>query len=132
MDMGTIETTYDLSKDLTTVKATGKMAENDFREWRMSYYSGDPTKLILWDISETDLSGIPSESVATHARLIKENLSDGRRKGGKTAVVAGDNVLAMGMSKMREVYGELEDTPIPIKTFSRMKEALAWLGIEDL
>ena len=87
--MGTIETTYDLSKDLTTVKATGKMTENDFREWRMSYYSGDPTKLILWDISETDLSGIPSESVATHARLIKAapraSTPGGRRSSAATA-----------------------------------------------
>ncbi len=81
--MGTIETTYDLTKDLTVVKATGKMAEDDFREWRTSYYAGEPTKLILWDISETDLSEIPSKSVATHASLIKKTFLTDDEKAAK-------------------------------------------------
>ena len=43
--MGTIETTYDLTKDLTIVKAAGKMKAGDFQDWRANYYKGTVTKI---------------------------------------------------------------------------------------
>ena len=51
------------------------------------------------------------------------------RKGGKTAIVVGENLLALGLSRMRETYGEMENSPIEIRIFSNVDEAMEWLGV---
>jgi hypothetical protein len=50
--MGTIETKYDLSRDLTLVKATGTMTADDHRA-RIKKFNDDTTvtSLILWDVT---------------------------------------------------------------------------------
>ena len=128
--MGTIETKLDQSQDLTIAKARGKMTADDFRKWRLSYYSGTVTRDILWDLIEADFSGIASNDIQEHAKRIKENVSD-VREGGKTAIYVDENYLALGLCRMREIYGEMEDTPIEIRTFTDMDEAMEWLGIKD-
>ena len=127
--MGTIETTIDQSGDLTVVKATGKMTAQEFDEWRLNYYSGKVTMNTLWDIIDADLSDIKPEDIATHAQRI--SISSVVRKGGRTAVVVGENPLAFGLSRMREIYGEIEDSPITVQIFTSMDEAMEWLGATD-
>ena len=128
--MGTIETKIDQSRDLTTVKATGKMVRDDFRKWRMGYYSGKTTLKMIWDVSDADLSEIESEDVLLHVRRINADAAD-VRKGGKTAVLVGGNTLALGLGRMREIYGEMENSPMAINIFTNADEAMEWLGIKD-
>jgi hypothetical protein len=45
--VGIIETQYDLEKDLTDVKAMGKMRADDFHDWTDQYYRGTVTKIFL-------------------------------------------------------------------------------------
>ena len=127
--MGNIETTYQLDKDLTVITATGRMSAQDFDEWRQNYYSDKVTANTLWDIVDADLSEIESGDVAQHARRISADADV--RKGGRTAIVVGGNTLALGLSRMREIYGELENSPIAVKIFTNMDEAMEWLGIKN-
>ena len=126
--MGTIETTYDLPNDLTFVRATGKMTVHDFYEWNTDYYGGTVTSLILWDVSEANLSEISTEDIKND--VIRTNrLSEHVRAGGKTAVFVPTGTLEFGLSRMLEAYFENEHSHFEVKVFSNMDEAKQWLGV---
>ena len=82
--MGTIETTQDLTRDLTIIVAAGKMKPEDFHEWTETYYRGTVTSLALWDLTQADLSALSPEDLRSDAIHTKA-LADAR-KGGKTAI----------------------------------------------
>ncbi|MBC2734148.1 MAG: hypothetical protein HF981_07310 [Desulfobacteraceae bacterium] len=124
--MGTIETTYDLTKDLTIIKAVGRMKPADFQEWTATYYAGTVTPLALWDLSEADLSEIQTDDLKKDASHTK-SLSD-VRKGGKTAIVTG-NSLEYGLSRMLSAFYEFEQMPFEVQVFESMDEATKWLGV---
>lgn len=125
LSMGTIETTYDLTRDLTVVKATGKMEAADFRVWTAQYYRGTITKLVLWDIAQADLSALKTDDIRDDAKQTKD-LAD-IRKGGKTAIVS-SNSLEYGLSRMLEAFYDLERVPFEVQVFRTMDEAMEWLA----
>ena len=129
--MGTIETTYDLTRDLTIAKAVGKMRAEDHRRWIKSYYAGNNvTQLILWDVTEADYSEITNQEIQNHVAFTKQLATDAR-KGGKTAVVIDRDRSILGLSRMREIYFKMEGVPIDMRTFYDMDDALQWLGVKD-
>ena len=129
--MGTIETSYDLTRDLTIVKAFGKMTAEDHRKWVKRYYTGNNvTQLILWDVTEADYSEITNQNIQNHVAFTKQLATDAR-KGGKTAVVIDRDMSVLGLSRMREIYFKMEGVPIAMRTFYDMDDALKWLGIKD-
>ena len=127
--MGNIETSYDLSRDLTIAKATGKMNADDHRQWVKRFYGeGTVTSLILWDVREADYSEISTKDILEHVQETKALIANVQR-GGKTAVVIDKDMLGYGLSRMREIYFDLEDVPIAMQTFSSMEDAMKWLGL---
>jgi hypothetical protein len=129
--MGTIETTYDRSRDLTIAKASGKMSADDHREWVKTYYDGAAvTSRILWDVREADFSEISRDDILDHVDLTKQLIAKARQ-GGKTAVVLDKDMLGFGLSRMRETYFEMEDVPVAMRTFTNIEDALEWLGVKD-
>lgn len=126
--MGSIETTYDLSKDLTIIKAIGGLVADDIFTWSANYYANcEITTLHLWDITEADLSQITTEDIIEDSRRTAK-MARGRR-GGKTAVVASMNSLEFGLSRMSEAHHAIELVPIEYRLFDSMIEAMDWLGI---
>ena len=130
--MGTFETTYDQSKDLTTVKVIGKVSEDDFWRWVGDFYSGAVTSLVLWDLVQADLSDMVSvtsdDDIKEHVRQVNEVAAE-VRKGGKTAIVVSDNIHAFRLSIRLESLADLGSSPFARKTFTRMDEAKQWLGV---
>ena len=130
--MGTFETTYDQSKDLTTVKVIGKVSEDDFWIWVGDFYSGAVTSLVLWDLVQADLSdmvsGTTDDDVMEHVRQVNEVAKE-VRKGGKTAIVVDDNVHAFRLSIRLESIANANRSPFERKTFTTMDEAKKWLGV---
>ena len=124
--MGSITTKFDLANDLTIIKAVGKMKPIDFQEWTDSYYNNRVTRLALWDLTQADLSEIKAEDLRNDAARTKA-LADARR-GGKTAIVSGNN-LAYGLSRMLEVFYDLEDIPFDVQVFRNVEDARRWLGV---
>lgn len=124
--MGQIETKFDLSKDVTIIKAVGKMTADDFRQWTKSYYTGTVTQFVLWDITEADLSDLEAADLREDAMHTKD-LAD-VRKGGKTAIATG-NDLEYGMSRMLETFYGIEDIPFEVQIFRSIDEAKKWLGV---
>ena len=124
--IGTIETTFDLSKDLTIITAVGKMEADDFRRWTTDYYDGTVTRLHLWDISRADLSEITVENIEENI-IITKNVSNLRR-GGKTAFVTPKD-LEFGIGRMGEMRYEIAIDTIEYQTFRTFDKAKAWLGV---
>lgn len=125
--MGTLATQYDRPRDLTIVKATGRMTSGDLREWTNTYYAGTVTLHMVWDLTEADLSAIAVDDILENVKDT-QRLAGDARKGGKTAVVADENWIAISLSRFRETFLEMSDIPIEMRTFSHMDEALEWLG----
>jgi len=126
--MGSIETKYDLPKDLTIFKVVGKMVIVDFYDCLESYHEGEVTPLTLWDLTEADISEISSDEISNFAQYSR-NFAEIRR-GGKTAIVFNDS-FDYGLGRMFAIYLELADVPFEIDTFRSLDNAKKWLGIEE-
>lgn len=126
--MGTIETTYDSSRDLTIVKAMGMMTSIDFMDWTATYYSGKTTLLVLWDLTEANLSEINTGNLRDDATLTKNHAD--KRKGGKTAFVSADT-LSYGLCRMLEAFYDLAKVPFEVEVFRSLDEAMGWLGVKE-
>ena len=126
--MGTISTTINLDKNLTVVKATGKMTAEDFLQWMEEYYAGSVTLFILWDICEADVSDIRTEDIVNGAQRLKKLAH--LRYDGKTAVLTGQP-LSYGLVRMLEAYSEMEGLAFGFKAFKSIDDAMVWLGIKD-
>ncbi len=124
--MGTISAKYDRAKDLTIVTAKGVITADDLLDWGNNYYEGQITSLILWDVTNADLSSLQADQL----REIAENMSriSEVRKGGKTAFVY-DKPLEYGIGRMFQAYSEIEDMPFEVQSFQSFDEAKAWLGV---
>ena len=125
--MGNIETKIEQSQDLTIVKASGKMTAHDFYEWLEDYYAGTVTQFVVWDLTDADMSNIGIEDVLKNVTYIKQVVAD-VRTGAKTAVVADHDWIAMALSRYQQVFLEMSDIGIEMKTFIHMSEAMEWLG----
>ena len=124
--MGSITATFHSDKDLTLVKATGKMTADDFHDYMVKYYAGKTTLLILWDLTKAGLSGLTTDEVRKIAQSTMK-ISD-VRKGGKTALVF-DKTLEYGMGRMFEAYSDIADMPFEFRAFKSIDDAKEWLGV---
>ena len=124
--MGTISATYDTDKDLTIVTAEGVITADDLLDWGNNYYEGQITSLILWDVTNADLSTLQGDQLRKIAEAMSR-VSEVRR-GGKTAFVY-DKPLEFGIGRMFQAYSEMEDMPFEVQSFQSFDEAKAWLGV---
>lgn len=126
--MGTIETVYYLSNNLTTHVVKGNVRSLDIIPKVKAFLSGTPTKFVIWDFTEGSIASIYAEDIELMARTLKK-LAEAR-KDGKTALVFSDN-LSYGIGRMFEAYFSMEKMPVEFQSFHSLKEARQWLGIKD-
>jgi hypothetical protein len=101
-------------------------AENVGRAAR-EHCAADWCKLVLWDFSEADVSGIDSGSV----RGLAAGSADmaGARQGGRTALYARTEAQ-YGLCRMYEIYLDLQGQSVPTRTFRSRRAAELWLNGE--
>ncbi len=124
--MGTIETTYDLNKDLTIFTAKGALTTDNFRECLVPYYAGEVTKFILWDLTKADLSTLKPTHLEDLAQSIYQ-MSEVRTNG-KTAFVH-DESFAYGIGKILQAFSMMRGMPFEVLPFRTIDEAKEWLGV---
>jgi len=61
--MGTIETQIDLERDLTIHTASGEISADEILRRIRSYYEGEVTRLLMWDLSDADLRSLSASDV---------------------------------------------------------------------
>ena len=114
----------DKSKDLTVFTAKGVLTFDDAMFVVKAFYDGDPTKHVIWDMTDTtnvQLTSKEVEKIATFEPRIK-----GKRALGKTAFVAQKDIL-FGLSRMFEIHSEMVNSPYPVMVFRSIEQAYKWL-----
>jgi hypothetical protein len=114
--------------DLTIHEATEEVNTDDLIALLKDFYQNRATSYLIWDLNK---GGNPELSENDIATIISISIEYGsQRKTGKTAIVTA-NDLYFGISRMFEVYSEIEeDLSLPIRAFRDFNQAIAWFGIK--
>lgn len=123
-----VETTRDDEKGLTTHVVKGPISEAEMYRALEAFYRGEPTRLTLWDLSQSELVHITREMLRQFIRRAAK--LGAARKGGRTAIVAPEDAQ-YGLGRMSEVYAEIEGAPFSLRVFRSREDALAWLTSDD-
>jgi len=124
-----IKITRDEDRDLTIHVVTGPVSEEEMYDALENFYKREPTALLLWNMSQADVSQVTTETLQ---RLVRKSTQlGGSRQGGRTAVIASED-LQYGLARMSEVFAEIESAPYSFRAFRSRQEALQWLKSGDL
>lgn len=126
--MEIIQKLLDPDNNLTIYTVNGEVTVQDIVQKVKAFYAGEPTKLVLWDFTEANLSKIPSEDIIQIIYNIKKLVHS--RKGQKTALVFSSK-FGYGLGRMFTAFSEIEKTGIEYGSFHSVEEAKQWLGIRD-
>lgn len=120
-----ITTIRDEARDLTAHLCEGRVAIEEIAETIRKFYSGVPTRHVLWDLTEADVSDIHSSQIESLADLVKSIAHS--RSGGKTALVAASD-LSFGLSRVYQALAEITDQASELQVFRSVEEARAWIA----
>lgn len=124
--MGTIEKKLIREENLTIYSVQGAISGVDVKNAITEFYDHGPvTKYVLWDVSQADLENISAEDVQQIGSVPRKSLEP--RKGGKTAIVAPDD-LAFGLSRMYQNTSLSEPLPFETQVFRDLETARNWLA----
>ncbi len=118
----------DEERQLTVFTATGEISFDEVTNAITSFYAGDYTLKVLWDMRDATAREITSRQVEQIALLLEEYRQQ-RSIGVKTAIVTPTD-LNYGLSRMLVSFVEIreEHYPVFMKVFRTMNEALNWLA----
>jgi hypothetical protein len=114
----------DKAKDLTVFTVTGLLSFDNALPVVKAFYEGDPTKNVLWDLSDTTDVQFTSQEV--EAIVSFRPRYETKRASGKTAFLAQKDIL-FGLSRMFEFQSSVKQTPHSIMVFRNKDEAFKWL-----
>ena len=117
--MGKIET--QISGDLTIRKVIGNLTIDELMNDVKEFYAGQPTKLVLLDLSAGSIATLTAEELRSVARFIQDHANV--QIGGKTAIVAPDD-LNYGVARMYVAFSEFRSLPFPVHLFRKLSDAL--------
>jgi hypothetical protein len=119
-----IKTVRNSPNGITEHIATGLITDDEMFTSQKEFLENSPTKLELWDMSESDLSTITiagmRQFMSFAAQLSKA------RQGGKTAVVV-QSTLQFGLGRIAETFSEFISLPFEFRLFKERTDAIAWL-----
>ena len=124
-----IKTIKDEEQDFTVHEVTGPISEVEMYDALEIFYKQDPTSLLLWDMSQTDVSHVTSDILQKFVRKSAELGT--ARQGGRTAVIAPED-LQFGLARMSEVFSDMASAPYSFRSFRTREEALKWLTSDEL
>jgi hypothetical protein len=123
-----IETARDADRNLTTHVVIGFVSEKEMHEVLEGFYDGQPTALVLWDMSKAQLAHVTAEMLQKFVRRAAK--LGVHRRGGRTAVIAPED-LQYGLGRMSETFAEIESTPYRFSVFRSRQDAMQWLASDD-
>jgi hypothetical protein len=113
---------------LTVFKVTGELLYDEAISVVKSFYEGQPTENVIWDLSDITEIQLTSEQIESIVSLSQGFIS--ARSKGKTAFVAQKDFV-YGLSRMFNTLGEIMGSPFQRWVFKSMEEAYQWLSEED-
>ena len=122
--MGLVTRSFESENDLTIFTISGAVDAEQLANQIISFLKGEPTQLVLWDITVGSLAAIPAKDLRTIVDLAAPFAH--KRKGGRTAILCTTD-LNFGLSRMFQSFAELMQIPFEIRVFRDLDEAKGWL-----
>ena len=120
-----VKITRDEHRNLTLHDVTGPVSEEEMYDALENFYKREPTALLLWDMSQADVSHVTADILK---RFVSKSVElEMRCQGGRRIAVVASKDVQYGLARMSEVFAELESAPYSISVFRSHKEALEWL-----
>ena len=118
-----------LSKQFSTIIATGEISSNEIIDAFKSSYIKRSSNNILWDFRYADLKELLFSDVLENIITNFTKLNWELKGVGKTAIVASTD-LWFSLARMHATFAETKDLLHKIQIFRFMDEAIKWLGSE--
>ena len=118
----TIHTEF--SADLTTFKVIGPLIFDEVMAVVKSFYKGEPTSNVLWDLVDTSEINITSDQLQKIVDF--QPRYEGTRASGRTAFAAKLD-LQFGLSRVFQAQSRIKEAPYSIGVFRSTQEAIDWL-----
>lgn len=112
------------STDLTTFKVKGSLVFDEVMVVVKSFYEGEPTSNVLWDLIDTSEIKITSDQLQKIVDF--QPRYEGTRASGKTAFAAKQD-LEFGLSRVFQAHSRIKDAPYAIGVFRSTQDAMDWL-----
>lgn len=126
--MNTIETTFDIEKQITVNIVKGQCLLDEYKSTMFKILAENPTKFSLWDYTKANLSFMKKEDfeslITYYVNLPNLNIRE------KVALIAPTS-LNFGLGRMFSVYTELLHSPCEFRVFRDADDALRWFGINQ-
>lgn len=119
----TIHTAF--STELTTFKVRGALIFDEVMAAVQSFYEGEPTANVLWDLVDTSEIRITSDQLQKIVDF--QPRYAGKRSSGKTAFAANKD-LQFGMSRVFQAHSRIKDAPYSVGVFRSTQEAMDWIA----
>lgn len=119
-----IKVETDVDKQLTTFRVTGEATFEEGLSANRAFYAGDPTRNVIWDFSTAILDKITNDQFKQIVDSVK-HLTE-KRKNGKTVFLVSRD-LEFGVSRMMQVFAEMNGSPFSVQVFKSKDEAARWL-----
>ncbi len=103
-----------ITREVTVKKITGKPSVDEIINNILSFYSINPTRYMLWDLSEASLELPTSEDLKRIVNIVQVYAQ--LRIGGKTAIVAPRD-LEYYTSKALLLNDEISSIPFAVEVF---------------
>ena len=114
----------DPDRELTIFKASGLLAFEEVVPVVEAFYENEPTRNVLWDLTDVSDTQISSEEVK---RLTSFKFrQEAKRAPGKTAFLATSDLL-FGLSRMFEAQSTIKSVSHLVMVFKDMASAISWL-----
>lgn len=119
----------DLSKQLITFTAIGKISSNEIIETIRSFYEKQPSNKVIWDFRYAGLEALifSNELEIISNSFFKTCLK--MQKVGKTAIVASTD-LWFSFARTYAKFAEVKNLSHIIRIFRFIDEAIKWLALE--
>jgi len=119
-----ITTHIDKSEDITTFIVTGVLSYDEVMTVVEGFYTGEPTKYVLWNLieaTENQLSPEQINNVISFQPRFKR-----KRESGKTAIIAQDGLL-WGLSRRLAIESNKLEARYTVLVFNSEHAAYRWL-----
>jgi hypothetical protein len=120
-----IRSTVDVKKNLTIFAFRGQLSADELMKTVKSFYADTPTRNVVWDYSESDLSSLRLHDIQALVNVVKEIAHS--REGGKSAIVAPKDA-SYGIGRMYQSLAEIHGEVFTTEVFRSRTEAEGWLS----
>ena len=123
--MARISSSLEAETGVTVVVVEATVDAEQVLNQCISFLTGEPTPLVLWDFMQGNLAALSSADL----RMIVERGAPyaSNRKGGRTALVCARE-LDFGLCRMFQAFASLQDIPFAIEVFRSPEAARTWLS----